>query len=122
LCFLGTEENGMNNQKGCSVFRVGKGTLWVYKDRVVNAIIGCLYKDFVKWPDPDEQWVIANWIRADYGLPNCIGIAHGTLLPLAFCPSTDGYVNYKGRKMLYTLTILVINYDELVWWNKNPPF
>jgi hypothetical protein len=27
LCFLGTEENGMNNQKGCSVFRVGKGTL-----------------------------------------------------------------------------------------------
>jgi hypothetical protein len=46
----------------------------------------CLYKDFVKWPDPDERGVIADRIRADFGLPNCIGIADGTLLSLAFRP------------------------------------
>jgi hypothetical protein len=48
LCFLGTEGNGMSNQKGQSLFRVGKGTIGVYKDRVVKAIIDCLYQKFVK--------------------------------------------------------------------------
>jgi hypothetical protein len=63
--------------------------------------------------DPDEQGVIADWIRADFGLPNCVGVADGTLLPLAFCPSTDDYANYKGRKMLYsTSTMLVVNDDK----------
>jgi hypothetical protein len=54
LCFLGMEGNGMSDQKGRTVFCAGKGTLQVYKDRVVNAILKCLYNDFVKWPDPDE--------------------------------------------------------------------
>jgi hypothetical protein len=59
----------------------------VYKDRVVKAILECLYEDFVKWRDPDEQRVIADRIRADFDLPNCIGVTDGTLLPLAFSPS-----------------------------------
>jgi hypothetical protein len=40
-------------------------------------------------------------------------IADGTLLlPLAFQPSTDDYADYKGSKMLYTLTMLVVNDDQ----------
>jgi hypothetical protein len=84
----------------------------VYTDRVANAILECLYKDFVKWSDPDEPQVIAHWNRDDFGLPNCIGIADVTLLPLAFCPSTDNYANYKDIKMLYMLTMLVVNNNE----------
>jgi hypothetical protein len=112
LCFLGTEGNGMSDRKGRSIFRAGKGTLRVYKDRVVEAILECLYDDLVKWPDPDERRVIADRIRANFGLPNCVGVADGTLLPLAFRPSTDDYADYKGRKMLYTLTMLVVNDDQ----------
>jgi hypothetical protein len=44
LCFLGTEGNGMSNQKGRSLFHIGKGTVGIYKDRVVKAIIDCLYQ------------------------------------------------------------------------------
>ena len=33
LCFLGTEGNGMSDQKGRSVFRLGKGTVSLVKDR-----------------------------------------------------------------------------------------
>jgi hypothetical protein len=74
----------------------------VYNDRVVKTILDCLYNDFVKWPDPDEQGVITDWIRADFWLPNCIGIADGTLLPLAFCLSTDNYADYKrAENVLY---------------------
>jgi hypothetical protein len=112
LCFLGTEGNGMSNRKGRSVFRLGKGTVGIYKDRVVKAILECLYEDFVRWPDPEERRLIAERIRKEFGLPNCIGVADGTLLPLAFRPSTDDYADYKGRKMLYTLTMLVINDDQ----------
>jgi hypothetical protein len=35
LCFLGMEGNGMSNRKARSVFRAGKGTYSLYKDRVV---------------------------------------------------------------------------------------
>jgi hypothetical protein len=112
LCFLGTEGNGMSDRKGRSVFRMGKGTLRLYKQRTVEAILDCLFEDFVKWPDPSERRVISERIRADFGLPNCVGVADGTLLPLAFRPSTEDYADYKGRKMLYTLTMLVVNDDE----------
>jgi hypothetical protein len=112
LCFLGTEGNGMSDRKGRSLFRMGKGTLRKYKDRVVEAILDCLFEGFVKWPDPDERRLISERIRSEFGLPNCIGVADGTLLPLAFRPSTEDYADYKGRKMLYTLTMLVINDDE----------
>jgi hypothetical protein len=45
----------MSNRKGRSVFRARKGTLRVYKDRVlVQAILESMYNNFVKWPDPDE--------------------------------------------------------------------
>ena len=112
LCFLGTEGNGMSNWRGRSLFRTSKGALHLYKDRVVEAILDSLYEGLLQWPDPDERRVIAERIRKEFGLPNCIGIADGTLLPLAFWPSTDDYADYKGRKMHYTLTMLVINDDQ----------
>jgi hypothetical protein len=65
----------------------------VYKDRVVKAILESMYDDLVKWPDLDERRVIADRIRAEFGLPNCVGVADGTLLPLAFHPSTDDYAD-----------------------------
>jgi hypothetical protein len=102
----------MSDRKGRSKFRTAKGTTRLYKDRVVQAILDCLYNSYVKWPDLAEQRAIADRIRAEFGLPNCIGIADGTLLPLAFRPSTDDYADYKGRKMLYTLTMLVVNNDQ----------
>jgi hypothetical protein len=108
LYFLGMEGNAMSNWKGRSLFHAGKGMIRRYKDRVlqVQAILDCLYNSYIKWPDQAEQRAIAERIRAEFGLPNCVGVAYGTLLPLAFWPSTDNYANYKGRKMLYTLMML----------------
>jgi len=36
----------------------------------------------------------------------------GTLLPLAFQPSSDDAADYHGRKFPYSLTVLVINDDK----------
>jgi hypothetical protein len=112
LCFLGTEGNGMSDRKARGVFRLGKGTVTMYKDRVVKAIIACMFEEYVTWPDEEERRVIAERIRAGFGLPNCVGVADGTLLPLAFRPATEDYADYKGRKMLYSLTMLVVNDDK----------
>jgi hypothetical protein len=98
------------------VFQLGKGTVTQYKDRVVQAILDCLFEDSIKWPDIDERRIISERIRADFGLPNCIGVADGTLLPLAFWSSTEDYADYKGRKLLYTLTMLVVNDDQRRIW------
>jgi hypothetical protein len=95
-----------NEQLRRSLFRVGKGTT------VVKAIIDCIYQKFVKWPDLEEQRIITERIRKDFGLPNCIGVADGTLLPLAFQPSMEDYADYQSRKILYTLTMLVVNDDQ----------
>jgi hypothetical protein len=101
LCFLGTEGNGMSDRKGRSLFCAGKGTIRLYKNRVVHAIRDCLYDSYVKWPGQAEQQAITDKIRAEFGLPNCIGFADGTLLPLAFWPSTDDYADYKGRCFIH---------------------
>jgi hypothetical protein len=119
LCFLGMEGNGMNDWKGWSVFRAGKGMIRWYKDQVKHAFLDCLYGSYIKWPDQAEQWAIAERIRAEFELPNCIGVTDGSLLPLAFWPSTDDYANYKGRKMICILTMLVVNDDQRRMWYFN---
>jgi hypothetical protein len=58
LCFLGMEGNDMSDWKGWYVFHAAKGTMRLYKDQVVQAILDCLYNLFIKWPDQDEQRII----------------------------------------------------------------
>ena len=44
-----------------------------------------------------------------------VGIADGTLFPLAFEPETDDAPDYKGRKHIYTLTVMIIcDYDRKI--------
>ena len=40
----------------------------------------------------------------NFGWPNCVGVADGTLLPLAFQPETENYPEYHGQKYLYSLS------------------
>ena len=43
---------------------------------------------------------------------NCIGLLKGRF-PLAFKPSREYFPDFKGRKLLYTLTVMIIN-DHLL--------
>ena len=62
LCFVGTEGNGMSDRRARGVFRLGKGTVTVYKDRVVKAINACMFEEYVTWPDEEERRDIAERI------------------------------------------------------------
>jgi hypothetical protein len=94
LCFLGTNGTGMSGRNGCSVFRVGKGTLQRYKDRVVPAFLDYVSRKTLSngliQIEERRRNHLETERRADFGLlvPDCIGVVDGTLLPLAFRPST----------------------------------
>jgi len=52
------------------------------------------------------------------GFPNVVGIADGTLFPLAFELETEGTPDHKGRKHTYTLTIMIIcDYDRKICYH-----
>ena len=111
LAFLRTEGDGMSNQHGRTNFYVAYGTVDNFKDRVVTAILDVLYKDNYYWPDEAERRQIAGRFQLKHGIPNCVGVADGTMFPLAFKPQRSDYQDFHGRKHLYSLTTLIVNDD-----------
>jgi DDE superfamily endonuclease len=107
LKFLGTEGAGGSNANMRHVFAIGYGTAALYRKRVTKAILS-LRKKYYYWPDAEERQLIAREIHQLYDFPHCIGIADGTLTPLAFEPQTEDAPDYSGRKYGYSLSTMVI--------------
>lgn len=112
LVYLSCEGSGASNPMLRSLFRLGRGTFDNFKKRCIRAIIDCLADKYLNWPTEGERTEIARRFKNDFGWPNLVGIADGTLLPLAFQPETDDAPDYHGRKYRYSLSVLVINDDK----------
>ena len=111
LSFLRTEGNGKSNRRGRTTFDMGSGTQSLCWHRCVVAVCDTL-GDQIDWPEEEERDAIAARIKRDHKLPNCVGVADGTILPLAFKPETEDAADYFCRKRCYALTMLVINDDN----------
>ena len=111
LSFLRTEGSGKSNRRGQTTFDMGAGTQSLCWHRCVVAICDTL-GDQIQWPDEEERDEIATRIKRDHKLPNCVGVADGTILPLAFKPETEDAADYFCRKRCYGLTMLVVNDDN----------
>ena len=107
LKYVGTEGSGTANKNQRNMFGIGEGTSEVYRDRVMKAILK-LKPIYYGWPDKAERRKLAKKVQKKTGFPNVVGIADGTLLPLAFEPQTEDAPDYKGRKHLYTLTVMIV--------------
>ena len=92
--------------------KAGYGTFFDYRRRCVTAIIDCLYKKTVVWPDENERKEIAKRMHEGFGFPGCVGVVDGTLFNLAFCPQTEDFSDYHGRKGKFTMTCMVVNDDQ----------
>jgi len=106
LAYLGGE--GMAGSPGrlrC-VFEVGYGTIYECIDRVITAL-SSLRKQFIYWPEGNEQKEISSRIQDRHGFPNCIGIIDGTLFPLHDKPITNGE-DYFSRKSIYAIHGLIV--------------
>jgi hypothetical protein len=67
-----------------------------------------LADEFIKWSDATERLVISEAIQKEFDFPRCVGIANGTLFPLAFEPQTLDAPDYSGRKYGYSLTTMIV--------------
>lgn len=107
LKYAGTEGSGASNANQRGTFRIGYGTADVYRRRVTVALCS-LTPQYYYWPDLQERQKIAKEILEGYGFPNCIGIADGSLHPLAFEPETQDAPDYSGRKFAYSMSTLYV--------------
>jgi hypothetical protein len=104
LAFLWTEGDGMS-----ALFRLSTGAAKDSKDRAATAIVEVLYSKTVFWPDKEEQWEISHHFQADFQLPNLVGVANGTLFPLAFRLMRADASDFHRWKHLYSLSTLIVN-------------
>jgi hypothetical protein len=111
LKMLGTEGSGASNPNLRHVFRIGRGTHDFYQKRVIEAIKR-LKDKYYNWPDLKERQEIAARFEENFDFPNLVGIADGTLFPMAFTPETDDAGDYKGRKYGHSLTVLIVCDDR----------
>jgi DDE superfamily endonuclease len=107
LKYVGTEGTGANNSNQRHTFGVGYGTAELYRKRVTIAL-NSLADEYIKWPDSTERQSISLAIQKEYNFPHCVGIADGTLFPLAFQPQAVDAPDYSGRKYGYSLTTMIV--------------
>jgi hypothetical protein len=107
LKYIGTEGSGASNANQRSTFGVGYGTATLYRRRVAAALRS-LREQYIRWPDAQERKEISRAIQQTYDFPHCVGIADGTLTPLAFEPETMDAPDYSGRKYGYSLTAMIV--------------
>jgi DDE superfamily endonuclease len=107
LKYIGTEGSGASNANQRNTFGVGYGTAALYRRRVTTALLS-LRDQYVRWPNAEERREISKAIQKEYDFPHCVGIADGTLTPLAFEPETIDAPDYSGRKYGYSLTAMVV--------------
>ena len=111
LKYLGTSCSGSNNPSLRNHFKIGRGTVQLYRNRALHAVLQ-LHHEMIQWPNAAERAVIARRIQENYGLPGCVGIVDGTLFPLTYQPSRVDAPEYSGRKHLYSLTTLIACDDQ----------
>lgn len=67
---------------------------------------------FVNWPNEEERKAIGSRIFRECDIPNCVGIADGTLFPLGTEPQTEDAPDYHGRKFQCSLSTMIICDDH----------
>ena len=96
LAFLRVEGDGMCGKKARHSIRLSVGTIDNCKERVTVAIVESLFKKTVYWPDETERLEISRRFQAKWKLPNVVGVADGTLFPLAFRPTREDASDFHG--------------------------
>jgi len=83
---FGCEGNGVSVGRTARSFGVGNGTVVLYTNRVIKAILS-LRKDMIQWPDEPRRREISQRFEEEFDLPGCIGVIDGTHFNLSQRPA-----------------------------------
>jgi hypothetical protein len=103
---LGRNGNGASKGDLSSYFKIGEGTVCLYTDRVVEAILS-LEREFIKWPSVQQRTEHSQYMDMTYGFKGCVGIVDGSCCVLATRPAISGS-DYFCRHKSYSVNLTVI--------------
>jgi DDE superfamily endonuclease len=111
LRYIGSFGCGATSAGLRNIFGYGRGSFPNFLNRIITAIRS-FRDEYIQWPDQEERKRIAQRFFEGFDLPNCMGIADGTLFPFARKLETDDAADYNGRKLGYTITCMVVCDDR----------
>src|SRR5271166_1778025 len=89
-----------------SDFKIGLGTVCLYTDRVVEAILS-LESEFMAWPNAGERAEHGEFMRDEFGFAGCVGIIDGSCIVLSTRPAVSGS-DYFCRHRRYSVNLTVV--------------
>ncbi|POW23122.1 hypothetical protein PSHT_00533 [Puccinia striiformis] len=102
---LGCHGNGVSVGMLATKYRIAEGTVELYTDRCLMAILA-LKSELLVWPDREARREVSEGF-AEVGFDGCVGLIDGTLVVLSTCPGRDG-PDYYNRKGSYGITTLLV--------------
>ncbi|KAI7946204.1 hypothetical protein MJO29_010731 [Puccinia striiformis f. sp. tritici] len=102
---LGCFGNGASVGMLARFFRVGEGTVELYTDRCIMAILR-FKNQVLKWPTATERGEMAEEY-GEVGFEGCVGVIDGSLIPLSDSPSLNG-ADFYSRKGFYCISTLIV--------------
>lgn len=103
---LGRCGNGASKGDTALHFRIGDGTVLLYTERVIEALLA-LEGEVIRWPDADERKEHAQFMDVTYRLKGCVGMVDGSCIVLATRPAVSGS-DYFCRHRRYGVNITAI--------------
>ncbi|EFP88297.2 uncharacterized protein PGTG_14381 [Puccinia graminis f. sp. tritici CRL 75-36-700-3] len=102
---LGCFGNGVAVGMIATCYRIGHGTVEVYTNRCIMAILS-LKTTLLEWPTAAaRQETKAHY--GEVGFKGCVGLIDGSLVVLSTCPEKDGQ-DYYSRKGFYCIATLLV--------------
>jgi len=98
LMRIGTYGNGGSAVRVEVTLYLGQGTITLYTNRVIKAILS-KRDQWIVWPDAARRREMRQVLEPE-GFPGCVGFVDGTTLPLAQKPAADGET-YHDRHERY---------------------
>jgi hypothetical protein len=102
---MGCFGNGASVGMLARFFRVGEGTVELYTNRCIMAILR-IKPQLLKWPRTEER-ADRGKEYTNVGFDGCVGVIDGSLIPLSDCPSKHG-PDYYSRKGFYCISTLIV--------------
>lgn len=93
-------------------FNVGKSTVFVCLNKVINAILEKLSSKVIKWPSQQEYQSIAQRFNR-YGLPNVIGAIDGCHIPIK--KPSEHSEDYFNRKKFYSMVLQAVCRHDMLF-------
>lgn len=114
LKLFGTNGNGATPNKLADFFLIDTGTVLLYVQRTVEALVS-IRSNVRVWPNEDKRRVLASRIRAKWVFLSCVGFIDGILSPLGFKSALCGE-DYFSHKVNYAVSCLVVCADKSECW------